>query len=395
MVRQLTARPVRVGTGPKRSRQPNLNIELDLKTGAMVAESSSLPHPFFRAPRTGAVALIGPKELRKLIESAHPPFLVDVRPAAERRVVHLASDHHAPLEALPAAASSFPRDRPIVAYDHLGFRARAAVGYLAQHGFPLAAALEGGLDEYARVADPELPRYPVDDPAGRLYLQQVPRPGSGCLSYLVGDLDEHIAVIIDPGREVEPYRALLSERGWRLAAIIETHTHADHLAGHAALHAATDAEIYLSRRSPAAYPHRMLAEGDAVRFGSEELLVLETPGHTRDHLTLRVRDRIFTGDTLLLGSCGRTDLGDGSPYLLWESLREKILRLPAETEVYPAHFGPRHSLPDRYVSTLGFERAANEALAQPTLEAFVAYMAEGWPPKPEDFERIVRANLEG
>jgi glyoxylase-like metal-dependent hydrolase (beta-lactamase superfamily II) len=359
----------------------------------MAIDVPTLPHPFFRPPRAGAVALIAPKALFALLRSSEPPLLVDVRPAPERAVTHLPNDRHVPLERLGSAAAAFPRDRPIVLYDHLGFRAREAAEYLTQHGFDRAAALEGGLDEYARVADPSVPRYPVDDPASRLVLRQFPRP-EGCLSYFVGDLDARVAVVIDPGRDDAPYRAILSDGGWRLAAIVETHTHADHLAGHAALHAATGAPIYVSQRSPAQYPHRPLTEGEAVRFGTEEVTVLETPGHTRDHLTLRLRDRVFTGDTLLLGSCGRTDLGDGSPDLLWESLQEKLLRLPAETEVYPAHYGPKHALPDRFVSTLGFERVSNEALMQPSREAFRQYMTEGWPPKPSDFEAIVRTNLE-
>jgi glyoxylase-like metal-dependent hydrolase (beta-lactamase superfamily II)/rhodanese-related sulfurtransferase len=359
----------------------------------MATRAPSLPHPFVRPPRAGAVALIAPRELQTLLRSAEPPYLVDVRSATERVITHLPHDRHVPLERLAAEAATFPRDRPLVMYDHLGFRARAAAEYLESEGFHHAAALEGGLDEYARVADPSVPRYPVDEPASRLYLCQLPRP-EGCLSYFVGDLDERVAVVIDPGRDDAPYRSLLAEGGWRLAAIVETHTHADHLAGHARLHAETGAPIYVSHRSPAEYPHRTLTEGEAVRFGTEEVGVLETPGHTRDHLTLRVRDRIFTGDTLLLGSCGRTDLGGGSPELLWESLQEKLLRLPAETEVYPAHYGPKHALPDRYVSTLGFERATNEALLQPSREAFVQYMTEGWPPKPADFERIVRTNLQ-
>jgi glyoxylase-like metal-dependent hydrolase (beta-lactamase superfamily II) len=332
--------------------------------------------------------------LRELLESSEPPYLLDVRPDAERRFARLPNDHHAPLESIAGALASLPRERPIVVYDHLGFRARVAVEFLQENGFDRAAALEGGLEEYARVADPGLARYPVDDPASRVYLRQLARPESGCLAYFLGDIDERVGVILDPGREVEPYRALLAEGDWRLAAIVETHTHADHLAGHSALHAATGAPIYVSHRSSAEYPHRRLAEGEGVRFGAEELLVLETPGHTRDHLTIRVRERIFTGDALLLGSCGRTDLGDGSPELLWESLTDKLLKLPAETEVYPAHYGAKHALPERYVSTLGFELASNEALRQPSREAFLAYMTEGWPPKPANFEKIVRANLE-
>ncbi|MGI0071651.1 MAG: MBL fold metallo-hydrolase [Thermoplasmata archaeon] len=354
-----------------------------------------LPHPFFRPPRAGAVPLVAPRQLRELLEGSEPPYLLDVRPAAERAFSRLPGDHHVPLPALAGALATLPRDRPIVAYDRMGFLARQAVGLLQDHGFPFSAALEGGLDEYARVADPTIARYAFAPNDADLVVRQIPRPASGCLAYFVGDPDARVGVMIDPGREVEPYLAFLRAEDWRLAAIVETHTHADHLAGHAALHAVTDAPIYLSHRAPAEYPHRRLTDGEAIPFGRDEIRVLETPGHTRDHLTLKVREQIFTGDTLLLGSCGRTDLGDGSPDLLWESLTDKLLRLPDTTEVYPAHYGPAHALADRYVSSLGFEKATNEALRQPTHDAFRVYMTEGWPPKPRDFDAIVRTNLEG
>lgn len=353
------------------------------------------PHPYARPPRTGAVPLVIPKELDGLLRGPDPPLLVDVRPAEERRLGHFPGDRHVPLDQLPAALGALPRDRAIVVYDHLGYRGRAAADFLLGRGFDRVAALEGGIEEYARVVDPSLGRYSDHVRGPDLVVRQMPRLETGCLSYFVGDPQARVAVLIDPGHDVTPYRAAVAEGGWKLAAIVETHTHADHLAGHSALHAATGAPIYVSHRSPAQYPHRRLTEGEAVSFGGQELVVLETPGHTMDHLTLRLPDQVFTGDTLLLGSCGRTDLGGGSPDLLWESLHEKILRLPNETEVYPAHYGPHHALPDRFVSTVGFERATNEALNQGSHEAFVRYMTDGWPPKPKDFDRIVEANLVG
>ena len=354
-----------------------------------------LPHPFVRPPRDGFVPRISAPELARLLASDDRPFLLDVRPERERSRARLPDDRSLPLEALPPALADLPRDRPLVAFDHFGYRGLAAAEYLRDRGFPLAAALDGGIDEYARVVDPRLPRYRDEGRAAELTVESFPRPDTGCVTHFVGDPREREAVLIDPGRDVDPYLALLAEGGWRLVAIAETHTHADHLAGHAALHAATDAPIYLSHRSPAAYPHRSLREGEAIDVGAGELEVLETPGHTPDHLTLRLGDRIFTGDTLLLGSCGRTDLGEGSPDRLYESLTEKLLPLPSETEVRPAHVGAHHGLPARSASTLGFERITNEALMQGSREAFVRYMTEGWPPKPVDFDRIVRANLEG
>ena len=355
--------------------------------------STSWAHPYPRPVRDGGVALLSPVELATQLGSTEPPLLLDVRVGADRKFAHLPNDVHIPLSELPRRNRELPRGRAIVAYCQFGSDARRAAHFLQTLGYASTAALEGGIDEYSRQVDPSIPRYRAGADTAGLVLQQLPRPDSGCLAYLLADPGTGIAIMVDPGREVDGYIAQLKTSGWTLGGIIETHTHADHLAGHSKLHTLTDAPIYVGRRSPAQYPHRSLSEGDHVEFGGETVQVLETPGHTADHLTLRVRDKIFTGDTLLIGACGRTDLGDGDPETLWESLTEKILKLPDEIEVFPAHFGRRHALVDRYVSSVGFERATNEALNQGSREAFLRYMTEGWPPKPNDFDRIVHTNL--
>jgi glyoxylase-like metal-dependent hydrolase (beta-lactamase superfamily II) len=360
----------------------------------MTPAAEGVPHPFVRPLRAGAVSLVSPVEFGRMLAAPEPPLVVDVRPASERALAHLPNDRSVPLSELPHRYAELPSGRPVIVYDQFGSQARRAVEYLQRKGFPLSAALEGGLDEYSRTVDPSIPRYTAGLSPGGLLLRQFPRPETGCLAYLAVDVATQQAVVIDPGLDVAPYRAALADGPWQLRAIIETHTHADHLAGHAALHAATGAPIYVSHRSPAQYPHEPLREGDTVDVGPEAIHVLETPGHTRDHLTLRLGRSIFTGDTLLIGACGRTDLGDGDPELLYASLTEKLLRLDDATEVLPAHFGPHHALVDRYASSLGFERATNEALNQGSRSAFLKYMTEGWPPKPADFDRIVRTNLE-
>jgi glyoxylase-like metal-dependent hydrolase (beta-lactamase superfamily II) len=350
-------------------------------------------HPYPHPISTPRIPVVSPFELRSLLEGPTPPLLLDVRPAAGRKLARLPGDAHIPLSQLGPRCAELPRDRPIVTYCQFGAHARQAAGLLMDRGFPHVAALEGGLDEYSRVADPSIPRYWLTPTAGELVLRQFPRTESGCLAYLVGDPVDGEAVLIDPGIDVTPYVRALSEGHWKLSAIVETHTHADHLAGHHELHRRTGAPIVVGARSPAAYPHRSLTEGETLRVGHDEIEILETPGHTRDHVTLHVGQTVFTGDTLLIGSCGRTDLGDGDPELLYHSLTEKILRFPDETEVLPAHYGQRHALADRYVSTLGFEKATNEALRLPSLKSFRHYMTEGWPPKPSDFDRIVNENL--
>jgi len=348
-------------------------------------------HPFVRPPPSTQLPLLSPTELVARRADPEPPLLLDVRATAERRFARLPDDVHIPLAELPARVGDLPKKRAIVVYDQFGGDARRAAELLFRGGFDRFAVLDGGLDAYARVADPNVGRYRVGE--REFVLRQLPRPDTGCLSYFLGDPTEREAVIVDPGENVEPYLKAIRSENWQLRAIVETHTHADHLAGHAALHHATEAPIYVSRLSPAQYPHRSLAEGEALPFGARELTAIETPGHTRDHLTLRFEDKVFTGDTLLIGGCGRTDLGDGDPGLLFESLTEKLLRLPDATEVFPAHYGAHHALVDRYCSTVGVERATNEALNQGSREAFLRYMTEGWPPKPANFDRIVGANL--
>ncbi len=357
----------------------------------MAPKGADLPHPYARPVAAAVATAIPPAELARRRAEAERICLVDVRPFEERRLARLHDEQHLPLGELPARLSEIPRDRPVVAYDQFGEDGRRAAELLVGLGVREAGYLEGGLDAYARVVDPSVGRYGlVPSP---YVLRQLPRRETGCLAYFVGDPTERVAVVIDPGPDVGPYLHMLQEEHWRLAAIVETHTHADHLAGHAALAHATGAPIAVGRRSPAAYPHRSLADGESLGVGTLELVALETPGHTPDHLTLRLGGAAFTGDTLLLGGCGRTDLGDGDPDALFESLRERILRLPDATIVYPAHYGPRHGLVDSFSSTIGIERATNEALTIADRSAFLRYMTEGWPPKPASFDAIVRANL--
>ena len=355
---------------------------------------SSLPHPAFRADRATAVPRIDPAALQSLLSSDEPPVLLDVRSPDQRVIAHLPGDLWIPLELIMDRRAELPREGPIVVYCHHGGAASRAADLLRESGRVDVAVLEGGIDDYARLVDPTIPRY-REAPSERLVLQQFPNLRTGCLAYLLRDRFSDEAVIVDPGREIAPYLKAVSDQRLRLRAIVETHTHADHLSGHSALHARTGAPIWLSLRSTAQYPHRTLVEDQAVDFGGSELVVMETPGHTDDHLSLRIDDVVFTGDTLLPGSCGRTDLGTGDPDALWQSLTTKLLALPDETEMFPAHYGPLHGLPppERYSSTIGFERRTNEALQQPTREAFRTYMTEGWPPVPAEFERIVLTNL--
>lgn len=337
---------------------------------------------------------VSPTRLATWLKEDGPPLLLDVRRREERTIARLGGDLWIPLDELPVRAGELPSEKPIVVYCHYGGTAGRAAALLRARGWSSVRVLEGGIDEYSRWVDPAVPRY-AEPPIGGLVIQQFASRTSGCLAHLLWDPISHEAVIVDPGRQVDPYLATVREHGLTVRVILETHTHADHLSGHARLKERLSADIWLSHRSPASYPHRALTEGESIRLGSFELVALETPGHTRDHLSIRAGGAVLVGDTLLPGSCGRTDLGDGNPELLWESLMTKLLALPNDTEVLPAHYGSRHGLPppERFSSSIGYERRTNEALLQPDRAAFLRYMTEGWPAKPNEFDRIVGENL--
>lgn len=221
---------------------------------------------------------------------------------------------------------------------------------------------------------------------------QLPRTDTGCLAYAVGDPETREAVIVDPPEELGPVLAAAARLGIAVSTVLETHTHADHLSGARALAERTGARLLLPSRSSARFAHESVADGADVRVGELRMRALHTPGHTPDAMCLVLRDRVLVGDTLLVGSAGRADFYPEGPEEMYHSLFERILKLADELLVFPAHYGPKHGLPEKLMTTLGEERRVNEALTQETKEDFVRYMTEGWPPKPSAWERIVEAN---
>jgi len=225
----------------------------------------------------------------------------------------------------------------------------------------------------------------------------------GCLahaSYLIGDGGE--AVVVDPSRDVERYLDEAAAHGLTIRWILETHLHADFVSGHRELTARTGATIAIGAKAEAAYPHRALVEGDEIRVGDVVLRALETPGHTPESLCFVVFERaadanpwaVLTGDTLFVGDVGRVDiLSSRLPVeelagLLYDSLHHKLLTLPDETRVYPAHGAG--SLCGRTISkerwsTIGQERLMNVALADHGREAFVAEITRDVPETPAYF----------
>ncbi len=237
----------------------------------------------------------------------------------------------------------------------------------------------------------------------------------GCLShasYYIGSDGE--AAIIDPQRDVQQYLDEAETNGDTIKYIIETHSHADFVSGHVELAAKTGAQIVYGQRANTQFPTLKVKDGDVLNVGNIKLTFRETPGHTPESITILAAEdegdaetplKLFTGDTLFIGDVGRPDLIGSKGFtseqmgsMLYDSLHEKILPLPDETEVYPAHGAGSlcgKSLSKETWSTLGEQRKFNYALQPMTREEFVKIVAADQPEVPAYFPRSAAQNLEG
>lgn len=213
----------------------------------------------------------------------------------------------------------------------------------------------------------------------------------GCQSYLVGCETTRAAVLIDPEQSrIEHYRMLVNQLGVHIRYVVDTHTHADHFSASRGLGKALQAPVVMHRLSPAPFADLRLDDGDMLIVGELRLKAMHTPGHTRDSLCLVAEDRVFTGDTLLIGGTGRTDLPTGDPHALYESLFEKLLKLPPETLVFPAH-----DYKGRSHSTIGAEIADNPRLQKVERAAFVDMMQHLDLAAPTHLTEALRTNMSG
>ena len=223
-----------------------------------------------------------------------------------------------------------------------------------------------------------------------LIFRQLFDVASSTYTYLLGDAGE--AVIIDPVFEnARRDAALLRELGLRLVATLDTHVHADHVTGAWLLKQRCGSAILLSRASTAANADRLLAHGDRVGFGARHLEVRATPGHTGGCLTYVLDDQrmAFTGDSLLIRGCGRTDFQEGSAPMLYRSVHEQILSLPPECLLYPAH-----DYRGLTVTSVAEEKRYNPRLGgDVNADDFAGYMDNLGLPHPKQMDIAVPANL--
>jgi glyoxylase-like metal-dependent hydrolase (beta-lactamase superfamily II)/rhodanese-related sulfurtransferase len=213
----------------------------------------------------------------------------------------------------------------------------------------------------------------------------------GCRSYLVGCAETCVGALIDPQvPEIDHYLALATRLGVRIAYLIDTHTHADHFSAAEQLSHRFSAPVVMHWSSPAPFANLRMDDGDVLMVGRLRLQALHTPGHTADSMCLVLEDRVFTGDTLLVGGTGRTDLPTGDPVKLYESLFEKLLKLDPALRVFPAH-----DYKGRAESTIGEEIAGNPRLQATDEAAFVEMMTALNLSMPTHLTEALRTNMSG
>jgi glyoxylase-like metal-dependent hydrolase (beta-lactamase superfamily II)/rhodanese-related sulfurtransferase len=249
-------------------------------------------------------------------------------------------------------------------------------------------------------------------------------------SYLIGSGGE--AAVVDPQRDVDQYIAGAEAQGLKIKYVIETHLHADFVSGHRELAERTGAEIVIGAKAGATFPHRGVSDGDEITIGDVVLRIMETPGHTPESICVLVTEtsaeeggkgngeggmessrsagapspqKILTGDTLFIGDVGRPDLAGGKGYtpqmmaaMMYDTLHEKLLKLPDEVEVYPAHGAGSmcgRSISKETTSTIGEQKKTNYALQPMTKDDFVKMMTAELPEAPDYFPKDAEINRGG
>ncbi len=356
-----------------------------------------------RVPAPPVVPTVEMETLRQWLESGIPVTIVDVRPAAQRAEWHIPGSLHIDAsEALrariPGALDAVSQSAvaPVVAVCAMGRTSLLAVEALRARGID-ARSLNGGMRAWSLAWNiAELP--PL---TGNVTVIQVRRTGKGCLSYMVAAGGE--AAVIDASVEPEVYRNIAARRGWRIAALVETHVHADHLSRSRAIADALGAAVYLPEQERVSFPYVTVQDGDVIPLGGNPRLLraLRTPGHTTESTCYLLGEAVlFSGDTLFLKGVGRPDLEGGAAeaapraHELHRSL-QRLVRMPGNPIVLPSHTPDPVRFDGLLIGTpLDYLRRENRMLCLGE-EEFVDTITAGIPPTPANYAAIVARNQTG
>jgi len=236
-----------------------------------------------------------------------------------------------------------------------------------------------------------------------MLFKQYQHEEGNCLSYLIGCTKKEVAAVFDAQYNIEPYVQYAKEKNLHITHIFETHAQADHISGAKKLADVSGGTLYFHSSALANFSSQRVNENDTLRVGNIELKILHTPGHTKDSISILVTDTtrsnepwfVLSGDTLFVGDTGRPDL-DGSAEDLYESIFNKLLKLPDTVEIYPAHYAGSvcgKAMSPKPSSTIGFERKFNPALQFKSKKEFVDFALADLPVQPPRFQKVRQYNL--
>ena len=329
--------------------------------------------------------MISPDNLAQKLDSM---FLLDVRNTDEYSEFQIPGSINIPLGELfdSKTIAKIPKDKEIVTICPHGNRAMIASFALARAGID-SKTLEGGLAGWNQVLKPvTIVREPVQ-------IIQVQKIGKGCLSHILESDGE--AIVIDPLYPFEKYIDIAKNQGFQITKVIDTHQHADHVSAARDLAKDTSAKLYLSRYEGYMLDANFVGDKDQIQFGKSNLRVIHTPGHTPGSLSYLVNEKyVFTGDILFVESIGRPDLRDKAEEFtedLYNTLHEKLLKLPSNTMVFPTHHSQDvEPIKDAFYSTI--EQSKKLPWLDISKQEFIRKVVAITLPRPMNYQKIIAVN---
>ncbi|MHC4415987.1 MAG: MBL fold metallo-hydrolase [Planctomycetota bacterium] len=341
-------------------------------------------------------------ELKARVEAGDPIAVVDIRDAEAYADWHIPGSMNVPViqamrandpAPLQARAGELPRHQPIVVVCNQGVSSLKAAAALEPLGFDVAS-LAGGMREWSIVHSEA--RLDIGAHPGATFIQ-IRRNGKGCLSYLIGS--NGTAAVVDPAVQESVYVRAAQREGLRISHVLETHVHADHISRARALCTAVGAQLLMAPNDRVTFGYTAITDGQDLCIGDVSIEAVATPGHTGESTSFLIAgEALLTGDTLFVDSVGRPDLEKGDAGAeagarrLHDSLHDRILALPDDIRIYPAHAGSAIGFDGVPVGArLGDLRSRLE-LFNVDETSFVEMILAGLGPKPPSFQTVINLN---